>query len=326
MPDLFDEKKTVEATVIEPMEDREETGLSVPGEQPQPPPGQSGSLALNDLRARAMQVPVEQMKAGLDEYWERRVAFFKWLLSKLKAGVHFGYVPGCEPRFDAKGNLVISYNKKKGNGEWERKESIVKPDQWQSKPSLYKAGADFISDLMGLRAEYDADIEGWTQMGKPAKTVVYRCRLYSRATGELVSEGRGSRSVGQKGGDENNTVKMAQKSAKVDAVLNAYGMSDLFTQDMEEKPRDPYQAPDARTDSPPAQPRARRPSEQRFTAMKRTFAEHYPKLNEVQLQAQFKKDVEAMTGERMEKPHEIFEWTPELLSKAVDYMQMNWNS
>ena len=111
MPDLFDEKKTVEATVIEPMEDREETGLSVPGEQPQPPPGQSGSLALNDLRARAMQVPVEQMKAGLDEYWERRVAFFKWLLSKLKAGVHFGYVPGCEPRFDAQGNLVISYNK-----------------------------------------------------------------------------------------------------------------------------------------------------------------------------------------------------------------------
>ena len=33
---------------------------------------------------------------------------------------------------------------------------------------------------------------------------------------------------------ENASIKMAQKAAKVDAVLNGWGLSDLFTQDLED--------------------------------------------------------------------------------------------
>lgn len=51
----------------------------------------------------------------------------------------------------------------------------------------------------------------------------------------------------------NKAIKMAQKSAFVDAVIRASGMSDLFTQDLEDMPRDDApEAPQATTTAPNA--------------------------------------------------------------------------
>lgn len=162
--------------------------------------------SLSDLRSQAMLAPVESIKAGLAEYADRRKAFRDWLRSQLIEGVHFGYPPGINP-------------------------SDADPMRWKAKPSLYKAGADFVCDLMGIRCEFKADIDAWKQLGEPKGTFVMACYLLNK-NGEIVGEGRGVRKVGDKKMQENASIKMAEKSAKVDAVLNAYALADLFSQDI----------------------------------------------------------------------------------------------
>lgn len=209
---------------------------------------------LPDMRAALMTLPPEQMLVEGARYIESRRTFRDWLRSQLVQGVHFGYPPGIEPKFNDDGDMIQSV-KDKQSGQWVKK--VVPKESWTAKPSLYKAGADFVCDLLVVRDEYSADMDGWTQLGSPKGVFVYACRLFSRANGDLIGEGRGVRSVGQKGGDENNAIKMAKKSAKVDAVLNAFGLSDLFTQDREpgdhgvredfEKPPENASAPKPRT-------------------------------------------------------------------------------
>jgi hypothetical protein len=186
----------------------------------------------NDLRHAMMTLPVEHQNVMLAEYRERRDNFRRWLMQQLEEGKHYGIPPGCEPK-------------------------QTNPSQWQAQPSLYAAGADLLCDLLGLRVEYSADLQTWQQFGSKPGHVVMLCRLFSRATGELVGEGRGARKEGQKGGDANNAVKMAQKSAKVDAVLNTYGLRDMFTQDLEHLPQ-PHDNPEADHEAPKAPTRGQR--------------------------------------------------------------------
>jgi hypothetical protein len=78
-------------------------------------------------------------------------------------------------------------------------------------------------------------------------------------TGEPVGEGRGTFQA-KNPDDTNKAAKMAKKRAKVDAVLDAYGLSDLFTQDIEDGLGAPPKNanPPANPDAPAAEPRAQR--------------------------------------------------------------------
>jgi hypothetical protein len=172
----------------------------------------------------AMLMPSEHMLTALNEYEERRKTFREWLQGQLVPGVHYGVPPGCEP-------------------------PTKRPDpkQWQYKPSLYKAGADFICDLMAARDEYEPDMLSWELSGKLAGLYPFICRLHSR-NGDLLGEGRGAAIRGKKSRDDNAAIKCGKKCAKVDAVINSWGLSDLFTQDAEDLtpdaiPRKPQRAP-----------------------------------------------------------------------------------
>ena len=188
------------------------------------------SRELTDLRTAAysLELPNDVVERALAQYVDRRELFRKWLLKQFLEGTHYGFPPYCQPKSQEREDGIYYWVKTKQGGEWFH-ESRYRPT-----PSLYKAGADFVIDLMGVRDSYDADLAAWEQMGKPKDTFVMRCRLYSKSTDELLGEGRGVRKVGQKGGDANNAIKMAEKCAKVAAVLNTYGLSDLFTQDLED--------------------------------------------------------------------------------------------
>lgn len=199
-----------------------------------------------DLQVFSLGLPVEQMQAMLTEYNERRKCFRDWLRDQLVEGIHYGYPPGCEPKTNSDGDFLV----------WQKGGYVVVPkEQWTPKPSFYKAGADFLCDVFGVIDTYEADEAGWRQLGAKDGTFVYTCRLVSRSTGEIVGEGRGARRVGQKGGDENNSLKMAKKSAKVDAVLNAWALADLFTQDLEDLGQAAHENPAASDDAPTAKPR-----------------------------------------------------------------------
>lgn len=203
-----------------------------------------------DLRHAMMTLPVEQQSLVLAEYVERRNHFRQFLLSNLKEGVHFGFPPGCEPKCKEMDGVKYFAVWMRGGEQW------FPETQWKPKPPLYAAGADFICDLLGVRAVFAADVAAWQQLGSRAGAFVISCHLFSRATGELIGEGRGCRSEGDKKGDANNAIKMAEKSAKVDAVINSYGLRDLFSQDEPTPPAHDNPAPD--DNAPRAAPRGKR--------------------------------------------------------------------
>lgn len=209
----------------------------------------------NDLRHAMMSLPVERQNQFLALYKESRDNFRGWLMSQLIEGVHYGIVPGCEPKEkDINGVKHFGvWNKKADNGKG--KMEWYPHTQWTPKPSLYAAGADFICDVCGVRDEYETDAVGWQQMGGKAGTAVVKCRLKSRATDELIGESLGAH---YSQWDANNALKMASKCAKVGAVINAYDLRDLFTQDDPNDKPPPNDNPGENEAAPKAEPRAKR--------------------------------------------------------------------
>jgi len=174
-------------------------------------------------------------KRFLAEYRDRRANFRKWLLDQLKEGVHYGFPPGTLPE-SRKINGITHFSSKSKNGtNW------IPETQWRPKPSLYKAGADFVIELMACRDSYSPDKDVWQMMGGNKNEVCMRCDLYDNVSGNKIADGHGFGSRGDKGDWDgkqgNSAIKMASKRAKVAAVLNAFGLADLFTQDIEDRQR-----------------------------------------------------------------------------------------
>lgn len=102
----------------------------------------------------------------------------------------------------------------------------------QGKKSLAKGGAEKIASIFHWNARFERDIDSLEMLGSAKGLVAYKCTL---TNGQFVGEGRGAAHLA-KYKDENKTLKMAQKSAFIDAVLRASGLSDFFTQDLEDMP------------------------------------------------------------------------------------------
>jgi hypothetical protein len=144
-------------------------------------------------------------KAGLDRRKENRNTLMDWIRSSLVEGRDYG-------------SIMI-------NGR-------------RSKPSLLKPGAEKIAGMLGLIPRFpnlklyeDAVLDG-----KPITNIILKCELQNQI-GEVIGEGVGARSVEiQDNGDLNKALKMSAKSAMIDATLRCAGISEIFTQDLEETP------------------------------------------------------------------------------------------
>lgn len=108
-----------------------------------------------------------------------------------------------------------------------------------SKPSLFKPGSEKFCSLFKIRATFRRDVETVEMLGNTAGIIAYVCELVD-SRGRIVGEGRGTFKVDVEGKDFdiNKGVKIAEKRAQIDAVLRTGGLSDFFTQDMEDAPRD----------------------------------------------------------------------------------------
>ncbi len=125
-------------------------------------------------------------------------------------------------------------------------------------PTLYKAGAERINIAFGTHPEYeiiekeiDHDVESSWQTRFASGTAqgryryIYKCRIV-RADGRVIAEGEGtcstleSKYANRPRDCENTVCKMAQKRAFVAATLHAFGLSDRFTQDLEEQGHEPH--------------------------------------------------------------------------------------
>lgn len=170
-----------------------------------------------DFKNGVQLLSVEDQKIFLAEHTLRRNHFREWLLSQLIEGVHYGFPPGCEPKLDRQGRLLV--DKK----------------QWTAKPSLYKAGAFYIIELLKVRAVFESDMETWEMAGKVSGLIFRKCRILNPATGDTLGEGSGAYLIGKKGMDANAAIKMAEKNSATSAVINTFALADLFTQDLEDQ-------------------------------------------------------------------------------------------
>lgn len=108
-------------------------------------------------------------------------------------------------------------------------------DDRSDKKVLLKAGAEQVCNLF-TRPRWrrdDETIEMISGAKDANKTVCFICELIDNATGNIVGEGRGAETVGNRARDINKTIKMAKIHALTDAALTSFGLSGKFTQDIE---------------------------------------------------------------------------------------------
>lgn len=168
----------------------------------------NGTIALTAAQLKREITREEESRQVLDEYIKRN----------MKEGKDYGAV-----------SVVTKYGK-----------------EVETKPSLFKPGAEKFCLLFKLRPEFSRDDDTWEMLGKKPGLICYKCTLIS-SRGDVIGEGRGSAKADLNGKDFdiNKQIKIAQKRAQVDAVLRVGALSDFFTQDMEDAPKTSQTQPEA---------------------------------------------------------------------------------
>ena len=174
-------------------------------------------------------------KAGLERRKKNRDALIDWIRGALVEGTDYGRIHVIPKDRCPDGKFCAnSYH--------------------FSKPSLWKAGAEKISGMLGLRVRWPTlrAYEDRIIRGENVTQILLRCEL-TNSDDVVIAEGIGGRAAGD---DLNKSIKMAKKSGHIDAVLNVGGLSEVFTQDLEDMTpeqiagkRDPFQPGEERVES-----------------------------------------------------------------------------
>ncbi|TRZ67801.1 MAG: hypothetical protein D4R98_03425 [Comamonadaceae bacterium] len=171
---------------------------------------------LTVISANPLDLPAALFQEGLTRRRTNRAALMAWVRDALIDGVDFG-------------KIHVFSKSKCPNGN-----ACNNPAHF-SKPSLFKPGAEKICGMLGVTVRYPTlkDYEQVALAGAPPSVIILRCEIVD-ASGGVVADGVGARSLAQDYGDLNKALKMAEKSAHIDATLRMAGLSEVFTQDIED--------------------------------------------------------------------------------------------
>jgi len=166
----------------------------------------------------------EALAAQLASFSQARELFVDWLFNRLVAGIDYMVIHRKVGPRNAK---TPCPNAATATG--------AGCPTCGGKATLCKPGSEKICGLLQRRPRFKRDVDAWEMLGGEAGLVTLVCELVTPA-GVVVAEGRGARHRDQDFGDVNKCLKMAQKSAQTDAVLRCAGLSEIFTQDLEDMP------------------------------------------------------------------------------------------
>lgn len=168
------------------------------------------------VSANPLDLPATMFKEGLDRRKQNRAALMAWVRDALVDGTDFGKIH------------IVSKDKCRAGKE-------CKNPAHFSKPSLFKPGAEKICGMLGVTVRYPTlpDYERAALTGAKLSQIIIRCEILD-ASGRVVADGVGARVIAQDNGDINKALKMAEKSAHIDATLRMAGLSEVFTQDIED--------------------------------------------------------------------------------------------
>ena len=168
------------------------------------------------ISANPLDLPAAIFQEGLDRRKTNRAALMAWIRDALVDGSDYGKIH------------VMGWNKCKAGKDCQNPAHF-------SKSSLFKPGAEKICGMLGVTVRYPTlqDYEKAALTGAQLSQIIIRCEIVD-ASGRVVADGVGARIIAQDNGDINKALKMAEKSAHIDATLRMAGLSEVFTQDIED--------------------------------------------------------------------------------------------
>lgn len=183
------------------------------------PMGHTGAIVVRE--ASPLDANPAEFRGALVRRGENRKSLIDWVRDALVDGTDFGKIHTKNKRECKHGGPP------KCTPEQE-------PWHW-SKPTLRKPGAEKICGMLGLNPTFPTlkEYEALALQGMEIKSIILRCHLLT-ADERVVAEGIGARNVESDYGDLNKALKMAAKSAQIDATLRCAGLSEIFTQDLED--------------------------------------------------------------------------------------------
>lgn len=169
----------------------------------------------------------EGLAQRLAVYSSVREQFINWIRKEMTPGVDFQLI-----------HRKIGQKNDKKYCPNDRDHKSHGCEKCGGKATLCKPGSEKITALLQLQPRFKKDTDTLEMIGGGAGTIALICELVNVSTGEVVAEGRGARRIEQDFADINKSIKMTQKSAQTDAVLRCAGISEIFTQDLEDMPQE----------------------------------------------------------------------------------------
>src|SRR5712671_834711 len=162
----------------------------------------------------------EAFRGALARRGENRKSLMAWIRESLVRGTDYGRIH------------VVSKSK------CDRGNDCDNPRHF-SKDCLFKPGAEKIAGMLGVTPTFPTlpEYEKAALAGVELKQIILRCHMVD-AGGRIVADGIGARSLEQDYGDINKALKMCAKSAHIDATLRMAGLSEVFTQDLDQMKAD----------------------------------------------------------------------------------------
>lgn len=173
-------------------------------------------ITLTEINTNPFELPQEAFEANLQLREDNRQTLLDWIKKSLVEGIDFGKI-----------HFVKKSKCPKG--------SNCQNEAHYSKSCLFKPGAEKISGMLGLMPTFPmlSHYEEAGYSGVDISNIIIRCELVA-ANGAVISVGVGARNIKGENGNFNKALKMAEKSAHIDATLRAAGLSEIFTQDAED--------------------------------------------------------------------------------------------
>jgi len=178
---------------------------------PVPPKPDTGSIS--SFPTSPLDMPPTTFENALKNRQENQRKLIQWVKQNLEPDIHYGRVHVAQ-------NCPLT----KVGATY-----LCRDFSHFSGLTLWKAGAEKIIAAMGLTAHFP-NVQLYEEAclrGLDIKQILLKCELKTHG-GRVVAEGAGARHLRQDSWNLNTSIKMAQKSAMIDATIRVAGLTGVF--------------------------------------------------------------------------------------------------
>jgi hypothetical protein len=177
------------------------------------PPGDPPKATITPFPSFPLDLPTETFQNALERREKNHQTLIQWIRKNLTPQVDYGRTHIFENCKYARAGAPY----------------LCSDFSHFSMLTLWKSGAEKIIRLLGLSAHFPNlfQFELASVHRQEIQTIVLKCELRTQ-NGTVVGEGTGSRHIKQDGWNLNISIKMACKSAMVDAVIRTAGLTGIF--------------------------------------------------------------------------------------------------